>query len=116
MQRHLSGVPAAHAGARRAWAPPKAALKDKSSSSLSLSVALGQADISVVDHMPEELLNLTLSGLRLEYASGIGPEGTFDSFRLSVASLQLDDQLPFSRCTYTRALQMPPFSSCNSAN
>lgn len=63
-----------------------------------MSVALSQADISVVDHMPEELLNLTIRGLRLEAASGIGPEGTFASFRLSIASLQLDDQLPFSRC------------------
>jgi len=68
---------------------------------MSLSVVLGQADISVVDHMPEELINLTISGLSLEYARGIGPEGTFASFRLGVASMQLDDQLPFSRCHRT---------------
>ena len=84
-------------GVLQAWAHPKTALKDTSGKSIFLSIALGQADISVVDHTPEELLNLTLSGLRLEYASGIGPEGTFASFRLSVHSLQLDDQLPFSR-------------------
>lgn len=82
-------------------------MKDKSSSSLSLSIALSQADISVVDHTPEELLNLTISGLRLEYASGIGPESTFASFRLSIASLQLDDQLPFSRCHH---MLMPAYA------
>ena len=74
-------------------------------------MALGQADVSVVDHMPEELLNLTLSGLRLEYASGIGPEGTFASFRLNVAGLQLDDQMPFSRCP--QGFRLQGFSLCD---
>ena len=37
------------------------------------------------------------AGVHLEYASGIGVEGTYANFRVSVQNLQLDDQLPFTR-------------------
>ena len=69
--------------------------------------------MSVVDHTPEELANLTLTELRLEWASGIGPEGTFASFRLSVQNLQLDDQLPYSRCWLYRRSKCFLSSRCS---
>jgi hypothetical protein len=88
----------ARVGKSRASAATLTAAKDNPRGVVSLSVSVGHADVSVVDHTPEELANLTLTGLRLEWASGIGPDGTFASFRLSVQNLQLDDQLPYSRC------------------
>jgi len=87
-----------YAGQARAATGADPAPRDKPTGTVSLSISVGHADVSVVDHTPEELANLTLTELRLEWASGIGPEGTFASFRLSVQNLQLDDQLPYSRC------------------
>lgn len=37
------------------------------------------------------------AGFRLEYASGIGVEGTYANFRVSCQNLQADDQSPFTR-------------------
>ena len=101
-QREVRG-----AGQSRATTAAEPVLGEKPGGTISLSISVGHADVSIVDHTPEELANLTLTGLRLEWASGIGPEGTFASFRLSVQNLQLDDQLPYSRCcratTFPRA-------------
>ena len=44
------------------------------------------------------------AGFRLEWASGIGVEGTYANFRLSLQNVQLDDQLPFTRCCHSFAL------------
>ena len=54
-------------------------------------------EVSLVDHVPEELLAATLLGLRLEYAAGIGPERDFVSARLSLDSAQLDDEQAATR-------------------
>ena len=62
-----------------------------------MTVTLGLLDISLVDHKPEELLTASLAGLRLEFAAGIGPEGSFQRMRVSVQSVQIDDQMFASR-------------------
>ena len=46
-----------------------------------------------MDHLPDELVAITLQGLSFSWALGIGPEGTFQRMQLSVQSLQIDDQL-----------------------
>ena len=98
----VATCPMSHAvpatGQSRAPATAESALRDRPTGTVSLAISVSHADVSFVDHKPEELANLTLTELRLEWASGIGPEGTFASFRLSVQNLQLDDQLPYSRC------------------
>lgn len=38
------------------------------------------------------------AGFRLEYATGIGVEGTYANFRVSCQNIQADDQSPFTRC------------------
>lgn len=37
-------------------------VQDKAANSFAVKVSIGHADVSVVDHTPEELLNLTVSG------------------------------------------------------
>ena len=54
-------------------------------------------DISVLDHIPEELIAVTIKGLSFGVALGIGPEGTFQRMQLSVQKVQIDDQLSASR-------------------
>ena len=43
-------------------------------------------------------MRLLIAGFHLEYASGIGVEGTYANFRVSCQNLQADDQSPFTRC------------------
>ena len=76
-----------------------ASADDKSGNALYVSVSFGMLDISVVDHLPEELVDVTIQGLTFGMAFGIGPEGTFQRMQLSVQSLQIDDQLSASRYT-----------------
>lgn len=73
------------------------AMDDASGRALYVTVTLGLLDISLVDHKPEELLTASLAGLRLEFAAGIGPEGSFQRIRVSVQSVQIDDQMFASR-------------------
>ena len=73
------------------------AVDDASGRALYVTVTLGLLDISLVDHKPEELLTASLAGLRLEFAAGIGPEGSFQRMRVSVQSVQIDDQMFASR-------------------
>lgn len=70
---------------------------DLSGRALYVSVSFGVLDISCVDHLPDELVAITIQGLSFNGALGIGPEGTFQRMQLSVQSLQVDDQLPSSR-------------------
>lgn len=65
--------------------------------SLFLSIALASFDISLVDHTPEEILLLTANNLSVEFADGIGPDNNFRSLRVSLGSIQVDDQVPESR-------------------
>ena len=71
---------------------------DKSGNALYVSVSFGSLDISCVDHLPEELIVVTIQGLSFSMAMGIGPEGTFQRMQLSLQNLQIDDQLSASRC------------------
>ena len=71
---------------------------DKSGNELHVSVSFSALDISFVDHVPEELIAVTIHGLSSGIALGIGPEGTFQRMQLSIQSLQIDDQLTASRC------------------
>jgi len=74
-----------------------ASADDKSGNALYVSVSFSTLDISCVDHLPEELIAVTIQGLSFGMALGIGPEGTFQRMQLSVQSLQIDDQLSASR-------------------
>ena len=71
---------------------------DHAGNALHVSVSFSVLDISVVDHLPEELVAVTIKGLSCGVALGIGPEGTFQRMQLSVQKLQIDDQLSASRC------------------
>ena len=75
-----------------------ASADDKSNKALYLSLSFGSLDISCVDHLPEELIAVTIQGLSFSMAMGIGPEGTFQRMQLSLQNLQIDDQLSASRC------------------
>jgi hypothetical protein len=55
------------------------------------------AQVSVVDQAPQELLAAALLGIHVRYAAGLGAGGATDSLRLSVDSVQLDDELPGTR-------------------
>ncbi|KAK9819963.1 hypothetical protein WJX72_004515 [[Myrmecia] bisecta] len=74
-----------------------AAGDDKSGRALYIVVTLANLEVSMVDQRPEELLAAYMAGARCEAAKGIGPEGNFNSLRLAVASIQVDDQLFLSR-------------------
>ncbi len=74
-----------------------ASADDKSGKALYLSLSFGSLDISCVDHLPEELIAITIQGLSFSMAMGIGPEGTFQRMQLSLQNLQIDDQLSASR-------------------
>lgn len=74
-----------------------ASADDKSGNAFRLSVSFSTLDISLVDHIPEELIAITIQGLSFGVALGIGPEGTFQRMQLSLQSLQIDDQLSASR-------------------
>ncbi|KAK9864527.1 hypothetical protein WJX84_002714 [Apatococcus fuscideae] len=65
---------------------------------LYITASFTRLEISVVDQKPEEVLAATFMGLKLESASGIGQDGSFSSLRFQLSSIQLDDQLPNSRC------------------
>eukprot|EP00887_Chlorella_sp_A99_P001951 scaffold18.g1951.t1 len=60
---------------------------------LDLSFELPGVELSVVDATPQELLLVTVSGLRVLLATGDTPTGPFRSTRLCVERLQVDDQL-----------------------
>lgn len=74
-----------------------ASADDMSGRALYIAVSFDTLDISCVDHLPDELLAITIEKLSFSGALGIGPEGTFQRMQLSVQKLQIDDQLPSSR-------------------
>ena len=75
---------------------------------LHIAVSFDVLDISCVDHVPDELIAITIEKLSFSGALGIGPEGTFQRMQLSVQKLQIDDQLTSSRLV---ARFQPPFTS-----
>lgn len=58
---------------------------------------LNTLEISLVDRHPEELLTVTLTGLKLAANSGVNPSGAYSSARCSLCRIQVDDQLPGTR-------------------
>ncbi|KAL0043199.1 hypothetical protein WJX82_002022 [Trebouxia sp. C0006] len=74
-----------------------ASADDKSGNALYVSLSFGSLDMSCVDHLPEELIAVTIQGLSFSMAMGIGPEGTFQRMQLSLQNLQINDQLSASR-------------------
>jgi len=82
-----------------------AAAADKSGNALYVSLSFGSLDISCVDHLPEELIAVTIQGLSFSMAMGIGPEGTFQRMQLSLQNLQIGDQLLASR--YIGCMNVP---------
>lgn len=51
------------AGRKAAWGGMQTVLKDRSGDSFTVVVTIGVADASIVDHTPEELLNITATGV-----------------------------------------------------
>lgn len=88
-----------------------ASADDMSGRALYIAVSFGVLDISCVDHLPDELVAITIQGLSFSGALGIGPEGTFQRMQLSVQSMQIDDQLPASRSEfYSLEIMLKPCS------
>lgn len=54
--------------------------------------------MSIVDQRPEELLAAAALGVQVQYAAGLGPSGNSSSLHFSVDSVQIDDQIPGTRC------------------
>nr|CAD1836498.1 unnamed protein product [Ananas comosus var. bracteatus] len=55
---------------------------------------LADLGLSVIDHMPEEILYLSIQNLSLTYSSGLGSE--ISRFKLRMSWIQIDNQLPFT--------------------
>ncbi len=93
----------AHTGKKGPYGGVTAALNapataaEKAGQALYITVDFVRLEISLVDQKPEEVLAATLVGLKLESASGIGPDGSFSSLRFSLNGIQLDDMLPTTR-------------------
>lgn len=92
----MTGTGTAFVG-RRAVQAPRAA-EEATGMPVHMVVEVNSLEVSLVDHQPEELLAATLTGTRLEYAAGIGPENDFTSLRLSLDAAQLDDEQASTRC------------------
>ena len=54
--------------------------------------------VSIVDQRPEELIAAAALGVQVQYAAGLGPSGSASSLRASVESVQIDDDIPGTRC------------------
>ena len=51
-----------------------------------------------MDQRPEELIAAAALGVQVQYAAGLGPSGSASSLRASVESVQIDDDIPGTRC------------------
>ncbi|KAL4527774.1 hypothetical protein Ndes2437A_g02912 [Nannochloris sp. 'desiccata'] len=65
------------------------------------TVEIPGLEVSIVDSLPQEVLLLTVSELRIQVASGLTPVGPFKSVKCSLKHLQADNQLPGSRYPVT---------------
>lgn len=59
-----------------------------------VSFELTELGLSIIDHMPEEILYLSVQNLLLSYSSGLGSGIT--RFKIRMHRIQVDNQLPFS--------------------
>jgi hypothetical protein len=64
-------VSAVCAGRRATWGDVQAMITDKSGDAFSVLITVGVADASIVDHTPEELLNVTATGTLSSVSSGV---------------------------------------------
>ncbi|GAB4822342.1 hypothetical protein N2152v2_009388 [Parachlorella kessleri] len=60
---------------------------------LDMAFELPGVEVSIVDHTPQELLLLTLTGLKVSATRGPTPSGAQNSLRFQLAQFQIDDQL-----------------------
>ncbi|XP_038986983.1 uncharacterized protein LOC103722332 isoform X2 [Phoenix dactylifera] len=65
-----------------------------SDSELHVTFEVTELGLSIVDHMPEEILYLSVQNLLLSYSSGLG--SGISRFKLRMHGIQVDNQLPFS--------------------
>jgi hypothetical protein len=63
-----------------------------------LLTLLRRLQVSVVDQRPQELFAAVVLGVRVQYAAGLGPSGDCSSLRIAVDSVQIDDEMPGTRC------------------
>ncbi|XP_028786889.1 uncharacterized protein LOC114742843 [Neltuma alba] len=59
-----------------------------------ITFELAELGISFIDHIPEEILYLSVQNLVLAYSTGLG--SGISRFNLSMSGLQVDDQLPLT--------------------
>ncbi|WOL14400.1 hypothetical protein Cni_G23180 [Canna indica] len=77
--------------------PPQIDYKESSStldSEFHVTFELSELGLSVIDHMPEEVLYLSVQNLLISYSSGLG--SGISRFKLRMDEIQVDNQLPFS--------------------
>lgn len=55
---------------------------------------LAELGLSIIDHMPEEILYFSVQNLLLAYSSGL--DAGLSRFKLRMQSIQVDNQLPFT--------------------
>jgi hypothetical protein len=70
----------------------------------SLSLDVPDVVISIVDHLPEEILLASLAGLHVERATGLAG-GALASWSVRLARCQIDDMTPYTQfpvCLYVR--------------
>lgn len=112
-------VSAAAAGGARGGAAASAAAASSSAGAdseeteptktrFTLGLTIPSVEVSVVDHLPRELLLIGLRTLAVEFAAGLGVQGA-SSVRLRVGDLIVNDQRPFS--TYPVVLYKDPRKS-----
>jgi vacuolar protein sorting-associated protein 13A/C len=65
------------------------------------TVEIPGLEVSIVDNLPQEVLLVSVSGLKIVVASGLTPVGPFKSIKCSLKHLQADNQLPGSRYPVT---------------
>lgn len=59
-----------------------------------VTLELAELGLSIIDHMPEEILYLSVQNLVLSYSSGL--DAGISRFKIRMHGIQLDNQLPFT--------------------
>ncbi|KAH7682946.1 Vacuolar protein sorting-associated protein 13 [Dioscorea alata] len=65
-----------------------------SDSECHVTFELAELGLSVIDHMPEEIMYLSMQNLSVSYSSGLGLG--ISRFKLRMQGIQVDNQLPFT--------------------
>lgn len=88
--------------------------QDAGVASFHMTVSVGAAELSIVDHCVEEVLLVTVLGFRLEHAARIGAAADFSRLSLNIQQLQVDDMMFGTRCA-PRSLQGPLWCGAGTA-